>query len=327
MQLPNTMNPATVIAPAVLPPVPSLLPDIKGLIAASRPRPGLGIFRPGTGLGFLVAGMVVAVLPIDLHVRIALVTIIGLAFFTSFAVFWWMVRAYRTETVALSQIEDLVALRRHHDAGLRLQWLMASPMRTEQNRLRAIFLLGATLSRLLRFEDCLIAFNELVQTERIAGTSSIAVKLGRAMAMLHSDHLYDADSAINELRRLIDRGGVEAEMRKLDVDAPIAPPEAPIIAALRLVELYRDIKTGHSSEATALFENNLPLMRAGLGHRVGEAHALVAVAYDRLGNESAARQRFGEGTALQAVADLLNLYPELRTLLGKYAPTIPPPLA
>jgi hypothetical protein len=50
------------------------------------------------------------------------------------------------------------------------------------------------------------------------------------------------------------------------------------------------------------------------------------VAYDRLGQTETARARFLDGTALQGVGDMLNRYPELRPLIGKYQPSPVPNL-
>ncbi len=274
----------------------------------------------------LAAGALVAVLPLEPGTRVAMGLALCGAFFGLLAYFWSLVRSLRAEEAQLEWIEDALALKRYPDAAGRLQWLMSSAMCSDQHRLRAMVLLATYLARSGRYDDALIVYNELTGTERVAGPSGAMVKLGRAMAMLQSDHLYDADRAITDLRRLIDRGGAENELQQIDADAPTPGVDVLSVSALRLVELYRDVKTGHAQEAIELFEKNLPLLTAGLGHRVGEAHALVAVAYDRLDRPDDARQRFLDGTALQGIADLLNRYPEVRPLITKYAPT-PAPMA
>lgn len=315
------------IAPSgvpISPPIP--FPNVSDLIEISRPRGTLRVLRPGYVLIFLAATIVIALLPLEPPTRVALELGLWGVFIGTAVFFWSVIRGYRIELAELEQIEDMLALKRHFELAPRLQGLMSQPMRTDQNRLRAMVLLASTLGRLTRYDDALLVYKELVETERLAGPSGAMVKLGRAMAMLHSEHLYDADRAINDLRRLIDRGGAEDELHQFDASVPTGGPDVSAIGALRIIELYRDIKTGHAEEAITLFEQNLDALRRGLGHRLGEAYAMAAVAYDRVGREDEARQAFANATVLQGVADLLNRYAELRPLLAKYTPTRAPAL-
>jgi len=310
-----------------LPPPPSPsgpASDVKWLIDASRVGNSIRVLRPGVAMWLLGAGALVVILPFEPTTKMTLGMVLCGVFIGVMAYFWSIVRSLRAEESQLDLIEDALALKRYPEVAGRLQGLMASPMRADQHRLRAMVLLATFLARNGRYDDALVVYNELTGTERVAGPSGAMVKIGRAMAMLQSDHLYDADRAITDLRRLIDRGGAEDELQQIDSAAPAMPADALAISALRLVELYRDVKTGHAEEAIASFEKNLPLLTAGLGHRVGEAHALVAVAYDRLNRPDDARQRFLDGTALQGIADILNRYPEVRPLIAKYAPTPAP---
>ncbi len=307
MQMPNN----------IFPPAPVLLPDIRILLQNSQPTRILPIFRPGTGLFFLIAILLIGILPIELPIKILMILLAGGLFCACFIYFWYLIKNQRSENAQLNQIEDQIALKRYPEAASMLQYMMSTPMRTQPNRLRAMFLLGAVLSRMLRFEDALIPFNSLIQDEELVGPAGVAVKLGRAMAMLHSDHLFDADRAISDLRKTIDRPTEGQEFT-------YNQSESPVMAALRLVELYRDVKTGHADEAVKLFERDQQLLTSGLGHRVGEAYALVAVAYDRMNQSVRAQDCYSSGTALQPAGDMLNLYPELRVLLGKYQPATPP---
>lgn len=307
-----------------LPPVRQPLDDPNRLIDASRAQPGPRFLRPKLALYLMIAGVVLLLLPIQLPTLIIAEVVLWGAFIGVVIYFWTLVRTLKREAAVLDQVEDALALKRYPEVAYHLEWLMSQPMRSDQHRLRGLVLLATTLARLGRYDEALNVYNELVEAERVAGPSGAMVKLGRAMVMLQSDHLYDADRAIIDLRRLIDRGGAEDELQRIDASIPTQPADALSIGALRLIELYRDVKTGHAEEAIQLFEQNLPLMTAGLGHRVGEAHALAAVAYDRLGQTDTARSRFLDGTALQGVGDMLNRYPELRPLIAKYHPTPAP---
>ena len=106
-----------------------------------------------------------------------------------------------------------------------------------------------------------------------------AVPLARAMSLLREDHLLDADRAIAELRRT--SRGMES-------------------AGLALVEIYRDVKTGHPAEAIEIFDGRLAVMRKQLGHRLADAWALAARAYDLLSRPADAKAAFENATLLDA---------------------------
>jgi hypothetical protein len=61
-----------------------------------------------------------------------------------------------------------------------------------------------------------------------------------------------------------------------------------------------------------------------LGHRVADAHALVARAHDLLGQEPEARAAYERATLLAPPAELQRRYPELAKLAEKFAPSIAP---
>jgi hypothetical protein len=91
------------------------------------------------------------------------------------------------------------------------------------------------------------------------------------------------------------------------------------------VELYRDVKTGHPEEAIQVFDAGVEKLTEQLGHRVGDAYALVAKAYDLLGRESEARVMYEKATALQPIGELERRYPEVASLRSKYQSTAAPP--
>jgi tetratricopeptide (TPR) repeat protein len=294
--------------------------DLPALLEASRVVPPMrhaGTFVTAAWIGVVIAWLV----GVSAAGQTALIAVAWLATIGGASLNWWANRARRDEQTELLAIEDLLALKRVEQVAPRLHWIMLRPMRAPEGRLRALLLLATTLTRMQRYDDAILVYNELIETERVAGPGGAMVKLGRAMAMLHADHLYDADRAINDLRRLIDRGGAGVEMLQMDdsVPAPAADPMS--IAALRLVELFRDVKTGHFAEAIDLFHAHRDTIRRGLGHRVAEAHALAAVAYDRASRPADAARAFADATALQPMAELLNRYVEVRPLIAKYAPT------
>ena len=152
--------------------------------------------------------------------------------------------------------------------------------------------------------------------------------------MLREDHLVDADRAMGEMRRDVRSGSVAAaaaaaEAGEQDAEASLEPEarDGAGSAGLTLVELYRDVKTGHPAEAIELFRARLPLLREKLGHRVGDAWALLARAHDMLGHENDAQTAWENATALTDRLELERRYPEVATLSAKYRATEVPAAA
>jgi hypothetical protein len=219
-----------------------------------------------------------------------LVIMIGMGAFTSH-----LVRQQRQEQQALEAVEELVQLRRWDQAAAALDGLLSRPTRTNAARVQALVYLCSVLARYHRFTDVMTVQQFLLEHAQFDATATHSLKLMRAMAMLHEDHLFDADRAINELRR-----------------------EAPESAGVVLVDLYRDVKTGHAAEAIGLFRSRLPALRAQLGARLGDAYALVARAHDMLGQEADAAAEYERATLLAAPEELVRRYPELAAISGKY---------
>ena len=146
------------------------------------------------------------------------------------------------------------------------------------------------LARYHRYEDSVTVHEYLLSEIPLDDVTEHGVRLGRAMALLREDNLLDADRAIAELRRT--SRGIES-------------------AGLALVEIYRDVKTGHPAEAIEMFESRLPAMRRQLGHRVADAWALAARAYDMLGRREEAQTAYENATVLMPLPELTRRYPEI----------------
>jgi len=253
------------------------------------------------------------------------------------------------ERETLSQFEDNLALKQIAAAMGGLVGLLSRPMRTPEGRLRALILLATALARSDRQDEALQLYDELLERERLGGPGADVVRVARAMAMLRNDRLFDADRAITDLRQRLKRPAELpppqplAELINDDEEAEVQPEPAIVpvedlepaagltehgvrlYAGVRLVELYRDVKTGHLDDALALFDTEREALRRGLGHRYAEALALVAAAHDRLNHADEAARAFADATALAPVVDLIRKYPELAQLPTKYAITPPPP--
>jgi hypothetical protein len=277
--------------------------DVHELIERSQPRPRVGWFGYAAGVFLLVvvtSALVTAYVPaakgvIDMLSKLAMVGIMaGMALMTHHTV-----RRQREEMKQVEALEELVQLRRWPEAAALSRGLLSGPTRTPQARAQALIFLASIMARYHRFEDAIAVHNHLLDSINFDDQTAHGIRLGRAMAMLREDHLVDADRAISELRRTSQ--GQES-------------------AGLALVELYRDVKTGHPTEAIERFHAALPLFQQQLGHRTGDAYALLAKAYDLRGKETHARAAYEKATHLTAVTEMNRRFPEVASLSSKYPP-------
>jgi tetratricopeptide (TPR) repeat protein len=212
--------------------------------------------------------------------------------FTTFTV-----RAVRMEQNQLQAIEELLQLRRWAEAAAMLIGLLSAPMRSHSSRALALIFLAKAMARFHRWGEVVEVCEHLLSADMLDGDTAHALRLERAMSLLHEDRLFDADRAIAELRR---------------------SPQAAGSGGLALVELYRDVKTGHFDDAMARFAEKLPLMRRQLGVRVADAHALVARAHDLLERSREAAASWRKATLLSPPGELARRYAELATMVQRY---------
>jgi tetratricopeptide (TPR) repeat protein len=231
--------------------------------------------------------------------------IVGMALFT-----WLTVRRARGEHQQLEAVEELIQLRRWPQAANVLGFMLSQPTRTAAGRVQALIYLSSVLARYNRFDDAIAVQNHLLDNVQVDAGTAHALRLGRAMAMLREDHLLDADRAIGEMRRSLRSTTTTEQGERVSDDIESA--------GLALVEIYRDVKTGHPSEAVEIFTKKLPILREQLGHRAGDAWALAARAYDMLGRGDEARAAYENATLLTDRAELDRRYPEVALLASKY---------
>jgi tetratricopeptide (TPR) repeat protein len=286
--------------------------DVPALLDASLPKARVGLFWYALG-GFILVVLAATLVSqssdtgrrlVDALSAVLMVLLVGgLAAFTAVTV-----RKHRADQQALEAAGELVQLRRWPEAAGLLRDMLSRPNRTNGLRSQALIYLGSVLARYHRFDDAIAVFNHLLEHDLVDGGAAHGVRLGRAMAMLREDHLFDADRALAELRRTVAQAGVES-------------------AGLALVEIYRDVKTGHPDEAVAVFEQRLDVLRDQLGHRVADAYALAARAYDLLGRTTEAQDAYARATLLAPPVELHRRYPEVEKLQGRYQPSAAPPEA
>ena len=300
--------------PVVTPqPQPPAFLDVPALLESSQPRPRVGWFWYGVG-AFLLVVMTATFMSgqsetgkrlVDaLSAIVMLALICGMMVLTVYTV-----RRHRAEQQEVEAASELVQMRRWPQAAILLQEVLSRPARSPALRGQALIYLGAVLARYHRFDDAIGVYDHLLDHNLTDGGTAYGLRLGRAMAMLREDHLFDADRAIAELRRLAGGGASSAGMDS---------------AGLALVEIYRDVKTGHPDEAVAIFEEKLPLLRDQLGHRVADAYALAARAYDLLGRTTEAQDAYTRATLLAPLIELHRRYPEVEKLAGKYQASAAP---
>jgi tetratricopeptide (TPR) repeat protein len=283
--------------------------DVPTLLEASQPRPRVGWFWYGAG-GFLLVVFGATLLSghsetgkklVDSLSALLMVGLIaGMMVLTVLTV-----RRHRAEQQEVEAASELVQLRRWPQAAMLLGEVLSKPARSLGLRSQALIYLGAVLARYHRFDDAITIYNHLLDNNLVDGGAAYGLRLGRVMAMLREDHLFDADRAIAELRRMSSGAGVDS-------------------GGLALVEIYRDVKTGHPDEAVAIFEDKLPALRDQLGHRVADAYALAARAYDLLGRAAEAQDAYTKATLLAPLVELHRRYPDVEKLAGRYQPAAAP---
>lgn len=282
--------------------VPPFL-DVNTLLDASRPRPRIPFFQ------FLMGGFVLAIVLSWALGRSAssgqeqdlFQSLIGFGLMGFVACImiggFISVRAVRQEQAAVGTLDELIQLRRWPEAGLLLQTILSRPARSPVARAQSLLYLAMVLARYHRFEDSVAVHDYILKEIPVDDVTDHGLRLGRAMSLLREDNLLGADRAISELRRT--SRGIES-------------------AGLALVEIYRDVKTGHPAEAIEMFQSRLSAVRRQLGHRVADAWALVARAYDMLDRQPEAQAAYENATLLLPLAELARRYPEITPLVEKY---------
>lgn len=276
--------------------------DAPRLLQSSVPRPRIGL-RSYATTGLLLVVLMTALLVASsdegrIMARfLAAGALVGLVSTLAFMMFS-TVRRHRADQAMVEAAGELVQLRRWPQAGLVLEQILSQPVSSYPLRSQALIYLSSVLARYHRFDDAIAVQTHLIDNDLVDSRTGFGLRAGRAMAMLREDHLFDADRAISELRRLEGEGES---------------------AALALVEIYRDVKTGHPDEAIASFEAKLPALRDQLGHRMADAYALASRAYDLRQRKTEAQDAWKNATLLAPPAELTRRYPEVKVIAETYA--------
>lgn len=289
--------------------MPQTFLDVAALLERSTPRPRAPWL--GYAAGAVVAVLVIGTLQMqasgmpggqNLARLMSAVVLVGLVCaFAAYAV--TSVRRHRAAQAMVDAAGEMVQLRRWPQAAIVLEQILSEPARSHAMRSRSLVYLGSVLARYHRFDDAIAVQNHLIEHDLLDPGTAFGVRVARVMAMLREDHLFDADRAISELRRL--EGTGES-------------------GGLALVEMYRDVRTGHPAEAIDVFQTKLPTLRDQLGHRVADAYALVARAYQVSGRDEEAADAWAKATALAPPIELVRRYPEVQEVASTYPGTVAP---
>ncbi len=277
--------------------------DVPLLLEVSEPQPRVPWVWYGIGVGVLLAVVDHALSGQSKEIDAALNAMCAVAMtgvlLTLMGISFANVRAVRTQHQKLDQVAEMIQLRRWPEAAGTLRQMLSQPAISRQLRSQALVYFSVALARYDRFDEAIVIQEYLLDHQLVDPGSAFGLQVARTMAMLRQERLFDADRAISELRR---------------------SPGAAESAGLALVEIYRDVTTGHPLEAIEMFEKRLPQLREQLGHRVADAWALIGRAHDLLGHQTEARQAILNATLLAPPAELLRRYPELGKLTTRYLP-------
>ncbi len=230
-----------------------------------------------------------------------------------------LARRVAAETEAVAALDELVQLRRWPEAANVAHRILSQPMMMPDRRVFALMGLAALLSRYHRFTDARLVHDALLNPDlgepMIDPSLTHSVKVARAMSLLREDHLVDADRAMTDLRR-------EVNQARDDIRREEGQERAQKIqsAGVVLLDLYRDVKTGHPEEALTVFGRAMPALRDQLGIRIADAWVLAAAAHHALKQSDEAAAAFTNATRLVPAVELHRRYPETKHLSEHYTP-------
>lgn len=227
------------------------------------------------------------------------------------------------ESEAVSALDEMIQLRRWSEAADLAYRILSNPMLMPDRRIFALIGLASLLIRYHRFADARVVHETLLDGDSLGlvldPSLAHSVKVARAMSLLREDHLVDADRAMSDLRREVNQARDDVRKREGAESAKQIQS-----AGVVLLDLYRDVKTGHPQEALDVFAKAMPMLRDQLGIRIADAWVLVAMAHHMLGQSDQAQQAYLDATALVPAVELHRRYPETRPLAVALKPTTAP---
>ncbi|MHB1155337.1 MAG: hypothetical protein ACYC26_00720 [Phycisphaerales bacterium] len=211
-------------------------------------------------------------------------------------VIWMFIQRRAAEQVQrqIQQLHELVVLR--HDApAATLAWSLIPKVRhLPDAHVQTVMLLAVSCARLDAYDAALAAHHYLLEHIPSRHPTSLLIRLQQVMAMLHEDHLVDAD----------------AEIRRLShADLPGTGH-----AMLQLAMLYQQIKTHHHADAVTQADAVAPSLQP-LGIEAGYGYAMLATAFHHTRQPQPASNWWHQATLLMPPDVICHDIPETAVLL------------
>jgi len=293
----STVTSSVISAPATA--APSTSPaytqsfDVDALLRSSTPRSGRAL---PLVLLVIVAALIVAFdgqAGEDIAPRNAL---IACMISVGIVVIWRVTRSahnHRRQQQNLNRIHELIESRQWQDAARLVHRLLSSPLILPPSRYQALIYLAAVLARGQRYGDALRVIDLVIAEGHLDPASATGMCAARTLALLREDRLVDADRALSQLKK---RTGGRS-------------------VPLLLMELYRDVKTGHHEEALESFNRDLPMLQEKGGNRQADAWALAARAAQARGRLAEAVRMAREALRLGDASEIIARFPETESAL------------
>ena len=225
------------------------------------------------------------------------------------------VRWVRHLEAQVAKVQELTMMRRFPTA-MRLAWRLLPKVNTMpvlQGRIVAF--MAHVLDQVRAYDAAIIAYDAAIRHLPALHPGAIQLQINRAITQLINDQLADADDA---LRRLRSQGEVLRH-----------PTSA---AAFGLANLTQQVRTNHFVEAVQSAPGLIELLRP-LGIEAGYGHALMALACHQLADhrgasgDSEARPWWSRATLLLPAKTLVDRFPELSSVAGRYPASSSVPLS
>lgn len=180
--------------------------------------------------------------------------------------------------------------------------LLGTPHRAELRgsvRTEALLMLGALAEEGHQFDAAQFVYEAVLAEEMVNPVHQCAAWIGSAGAMLRTSQLADAVDLIATLERrtLPDR----------------------LTAHVELLALYRDVVMGHADRVVESADRRRDLFRANLSTRAGYGYGLLALGFDRAGDDARARSFWHDATMLIPVDLLVHRFSEIKPLADRWA--------
>ncbi len=226
----------------------------------------------------------------------------------------WRVVQVQSLERELTDLQEQAMLRRHPEA-LAGAWSLLPRLDSDAvMRARAVALIGHMLDLMRADDAALVAYNDLLERTPPDHPAGPPLRIQRAIAMLRSDRLSDADEDLRRLRPLIDRH-----------------PSSTLAAAYVHAQLVQDVITGHHDDAVKLARENQGLIDQlrPLGTAAGYGHALIAWCYHHAApDDPAGPAAWQHAILLLPPSAIVYRFPELSPLTdaapAKRQPVAPP---